>query len=64
MFTYKEIVDLVLRHTRRWRPIVSIPSSIGTLQGAIFERLPDNIFTVTRDQVSHRPFTLVVTAYL
>ncbi|KAH0838000.1 major facilitator superfamily domain-containing protein [Lanmaoa asiatica] len=50
IFTYKEMVDLVLRYTRRWRPIVSIPSSIGMLQGAVLERLPENIFTVTRDQ--------------
>lgn len=37
---------------------------MGMLQGAVLERLPDNIFTVTRDQVSQQPFTLVITAYL
>ncbi|KAF8560010.1 NAD(P)-binding protein [Imleria badia] len=51
IFTYKEIVDLVLHYTRQRRPIVSIPYSVGMLQGAVLERLPDNIFTVTRDQM-------------
>jgi len=51
IFTYKEIVELVICYTRRWRPVVSIPYSIGMLQGAVLERLPNNIFSVTRDQI-------------
>ena len=42
---------------------MSIPYSIGMLQGAVLERLPDNMFTVTRDQVCLEPSTLVITAY-
>jgi hypothetical protein len=51
VLTYKEIIELVLLYTNRWRPIVSIPYGIGTLQGAVLERLPDTMFTITRDQV-------------
>ena len=33
------------------RPIISLPWSIGTIQGFFLEKLPTNLFTITRDQV-------------
>ncbi|TYJ55945.1 hypothetical protein B9479_003330 [Cryptococcus floricola] len=34
------------------RPILSIPYALGALQGFFLEKLPENIFTLTRDQVT------------
>ncbi|KAH7930391.1 NAD(P)-binding protein [Leucogyrophana mollusca] len=51
VFTYREIMKLVLKYTNRRRPIVSIPFAVGMLQGAVMERLPETLFTVTRAQV-------------
>lgn len=44
-------MQLVLDMTGRKRPIVSLPFVLGILQGAILERLPVNLFTVTQAQV-------------
>lgn len=52
MFTYREIMELVLRYSQIRRPILSLPYWVGTLQGFILEKLPESIFTLTRDQVS------------
>lgn len=46
-------MELVLEYSERWRPIVSVPYAIGTLQGLVLEQLPLNLFTLTRDQVRH-----------
>ena len=51
VFTYREIMEIVLRYNRRRRPIISLPFQVGMLQGAILEKLPANLFTVTRAQV-------------
>ncbi|KAF9532128.1 hypothetical protein CPB83DRAFT_760293 [Crepidotus variabilis] len=51
IYSYRELMELVLRSTGRWRPILSLPFSFGKVQGAILERLPTNIFTVTKSQV-------------
>lgn len=51
VFTYREIMQLVLRYTHRRRPIVSLPFAVGMLQGLLLERLPNNVFTITRAQV-------------
>ncbi|KAJ3721664.1 nucleoside-diphosphate-sugar epimerase [Lentinula raphanica] len=51
VLTYKEIMKLVLKHNQRTRPIVSLPFWMGKLQGAVMERFPVNLFTVTRAQV-------------
>ena len=51
VFTYRQIMELVLRYTGRRRPIVSLPYSVGTLQGLVLEQLPPNLFTLTRAQV-------------
>jgi NADH dehydrogenase len=50
-FTYREIMEIVLRYNHRRRPIISLPFQVGMLQGAILEKLPVNLFTVTRAQV-------------
>lgn len=52
VFTYREMMQLVLKYTQRRRPIISLPFSVGMLQGLVLEQLPTNIFTITRAQVS------------
>ncbi|WWC70270.1 uncharacterized protein I206_104220 [Kwoniella pini CBS 10737] len=53
VYTYREIMQLVLRYSgyegRRF--ILSLPFWIGKIQGFFLEKLPENLFTVTRDQV-------------
>jgi hypothetical protein len=44
-------MELVLKHSNRWRPIVSLPFAVGAAQGFVLEKLPVNLFTVTRAQV-------------
>ncbi|THH07353.1 hypothetical protein EW145_g3437 [Phellinidium pouzarii] len=51
VFTYREIMQAVSKYTGRSRPILSLPYSIGKLQGLMLEQLPPNIFTLTRAQV-------------
>lgn len=46
------MMQLVLKHTNRTRPIVSLPWTMGLMQGLIMERLPTNILTLTRAQVT------------
>ncbi|KAG6885262.1 hypothetical protein C0993_003952 [Termitomyces sp. T159_Od127] len=50
IFTFKQLMELTLKYNKRNRPIISIPYAVGLLQGAIFEKLPTNLLTVTRDQ--------------
>jgi len=49
--SYRKIMEIVLHHTNRWRPIVSLPFAAGLLQASVLEKLPHNLFTLTRDQV-------------
>jgi len=51
VFTYHEIMQLVLKYTHRRRLIVSLPFAVGKLQGFVLEQLPRNLFTVTRAQI-------------
>ena len=44
-------MQLTLDHAGLRRPIISLPWSIGTIQGFFLEKLPINLFTITRDQV-------------
>ncbi|THH33163.1 hypothetical protein EUX98_g1068 [Antrodiella citrinella] len=60
--TYRQIMELVLRYSKRWRPIVSIPFGIGLLQASVLEKLPPNIFTLTQDQVRQLKKSNVVNA--
>jgi len=49
------MMQLVVDHTGRFRPIVSLPWVVGELQAAIMRLLPASIFTITRDQVRLMP---------
>jgi len=49
--TYRQIMELVLKYTNRHRPIVSVPFAVGRLQAAVLERLPESVFSLSRDQV-------------
>jgi NADH dehydrogenase len=51
VFTYREMMQLVLQYSNRRRPIISLPFAVGYLQGLVMEWLPPNILTVTRAQV-------------
>jgi hypothetical protein len=51
VLTFRQIMELVVKYTGRYRPIIPVPWLVGELQGEILQRLPRNIFTVTRDQV-------------
>ncbi|KAH9486526.1 NADH dehydrogenase [ubiquinone] 1 alpha subcomplex subunit 9, mitochondrial [Psilocybe cubensis] len=59
-FTYKELMQMVLDVTGRKRLIISLPFVVGTLQGALLEKLPVNLFTVTRSQVEQLRFDNVI----
>lgn len=51
VFTYREMMQIVLKYTHRKRPIISLPWFLGRMQGWTLEKLPENILTLTRDQV-------------
>ncbi|GLB35922.1 putative NAD(P)H-binding [Lyophyllum shimeji] len=51
VFTFRQLMELVLKYNHRYRPIISLPFQVGMLQGAVLERLPVNLFTITRSQV-------------
>lgn len=51
VYTYKDLMKLTLEQAELTRPIVSLPFALGMVQGAVLERLPENLFTVTRSQV-------------
>jgi len=60
IFTYRQLMELVLKYNHRYRPIISLPFQVGMLQGAILERLPVNLFTVTRSQVKQLQSDIIV----
>lgn len=51
VLTYYEMMQTVLNHTDGRRSILSLPYAFGMVQGFIMEKLPENIFTLSRDQV-------------
>ncbi|WVW83817.1 hypothetical protein I302_105838 [Kwoniella bestiolae CBS 10118] len=53
VYTYREIMQLVLKYSGylNSRFILSLPFWVGKIQGFFLEKLPENLFTVTRDQV-------------
>jgi uncharacterized protein YbjT (DUF2867 family) len=53
--TYRELMEMVLKYSNRWRPIISLPFAAGIAQGFVLEKLPVNLFTVTQAQVHYRP---------
>ncbi|KAL1748969.1 hypothetical protein HDZ31DRAFT_59856 [Schizophyllum fasciatum] len=60
VFTWREIMELVLKYSGRTRPVISLPFALGKAQGAVLEQLPENLFTVTRDQVETLKYDNVV----
>ena len=44
-------MQFILETTGRKRPILSLPFTVGVIQGTVLEKLPVNLFTVTRAQV-------------
>ncbi|KAI9507808.1 NAD-P-binding protein [Russula earlei] len=62
VLTLRQIMQLVVKHTGRFRPIVAVPWIIGELQGEIMQRLPTNIFTITRDQIEQLKIDNVATS--
>ncbi|KAK1924173.1 hypothetical protein DB88DRAFT_489337 [Papiliotrema laurentii] len=63
VFTYKEIMQLVLKYSglQGRRLILSLPYWVGMVQGFFLEKLPESIFTVTRDQIKQLRSDNVVT---
>ena len=61
--TYREMVEIVLKSTRRQRPILSLPYAFGMVQGFVMEKLPENIFTLSRDQVRQLKLDNIVRSY-
>jgi len=53
-------MELILKHTGRSRPIVSLPFAVGKMQGMVLERLPENILTVTQSQVEQLKLDSIV----
>lgn len=49
-------MELVLKYSGTKRFILSLPYFVGMIQGFFLEKLPENLFTVTRDQASSLPF--------
>ncbi|EIM92264.1 NAD-P-binding protein [Stereum hirsutum FP-91666 SS1] len=62
VITYRQVMELVLRYGNRTRPILSLPWAIGSIQGALLEQFPPNLFTITRDQVEQLKDDNVVTS--
>lgn len=60
VLTYYQMMEIVLKCKKRYRPILSLPYAFGTLQGLLMEKLPENIFTLSRDQVKQLKLDNVV----
>ncbi|KAF8481813.1 NAD-P-binding protein [Russula ochroleuca] len=63
VLTFRQIMTLVVVHTGRFRPIISVPWKLGELQGEIMQRLPPNVFTITRDQIEQLKLDNVTTSH-
>ncbi|KAI0285479.1 NAD-P-binding protein [Russula aff. rugulosa BPL654] len=61
VLTFRQIMQLVVDHTGRFRPIISVPWILGELQGEVMQRLPINLFTITRDQIEQLKLDNVAT---
>ncbi|KNC99018.1 pantoate-beta-alanine ligase [Spizellomyces punctatus DAOM BR117] len=51
VYEYRDLMQLMLDQAGIRRPIISVPWIVGYIQGFFLERLPENLFTLTRDQV-------------
>jgi uncharacterized protein YbjT (DUF2867 family) len=49
VYSFYELMQLILRHTRRWRPLIPVPSSMASAMGVFMGLLPNPILTL--DQV-------------
>ena len=52
VYKYRDLMSLTLKYAELTRPILSLPFFVGMIQGFFLEKLPENLFTVTRSQVS------------
>jgi len=50
VFTFRELLQWILKATQRPRPLVNIPMPIARLQALVMERLPGK--PLTRDQLA------------
>ncbi|KZV88373.1 NAD(P)-binding protein [Exidia glandulosa HHB12029] len=62
IFTYRELMQLVLKYSHRRRPILSLPSAVGKFQAFFSEKLPPNLFSLTRDQIEQLKYDNIVAA--
>ncbi|KAI0785012.1 NAD(P)-binding protein [Abortiporus biennis] len=60
VMSLREILEATLHYKKRWRPVVPVPFFVATLQASILEHLPQNLFTITRDQVKQLKIDNVV----
>ncbi|KAJ3078153.1 hypothetical protein HK102_004698 [Quaeritorhiza haematococci] len=51
VYEYRDMMKLMLKQAGIFRPIISQPWFVGEIQGFFLEKLPPNLFTLTRDQV-------------
>lgn len=63
VLTYYEMMEIVLKAKNRSRPILSLPYAFGMVQGFIMERLPENIFTLSRDQLKQLKLDNIVRSH-
>ncbi|KAF9648494.1 NAD(P)-binding protein [Thelephora ganbajun] len=63
VLTYYEMMEIVLKCKKRYRPILSLPYAFGIVQGFIMEKLPENIFTLSRDQVKQLKLDNIVKSH-
>ena len=57
------MMEIVLKCKKRYRPILSLPYAFGMAQGFVMEKLPGNIFTLSRDQVKQLKLDNVVRSH-
>jgi len=63
VLTYYEMMEIVLECKKRYRPILSLPYAFGMVQGLVMEKLPENIFTLSRDQLKQLKLDNIVRLY-
>jgi NADH dehydrogenase len=51
VYTFKELIELVLAQTGRQRMLWNLPFGLAEIEGAILERVPGGRMVLTRDQV-------------
>jgi NADH dehydrogenase len=63
VLTYYEMMEIVLKCKNRYRPILSLPYAFGTVQGFVLEKLPETIFTLSRDQLKQLKLDNIVKSH-